>query len=467
MRIKKIAHAVAEEFKTYPPVMYPPELMGDNATSITQLLSTYSKLSKTISCTTPSGQWQAYQDCSLVQSIIEKRVEYIRSGVYDIVDDNDESLMPSHGNSRSGTRASEIIHLLNNPNPLQSRDEFEAIVVIYKEIFGFCPLYKVMPANRTTGLPVAIWAINPSIFNYTLTGRMFLQSTLFGIVSSVSFANPSGEMITLNTEEQLDCLWILNGNTPRQTDLFIAQSPLYPCGELINNFQIAVNVYGTLLKQSLLGIISNRTADKMGHQNLDTKTEDALKEKMKTQYGLIEGRDNFVITNKNLFFQSLLTNIDSLKIPECLKISVEELCNRLSFKKELLNNGDITYENKRIAEISQYQSSIIPWSDGYCENLTEFLLPGEAGINIIKCFNDLPILQKNKKEEAEVLSANVTSYDKLWSRGLINKNQYLVGVGLPEVAGGDSEYYKAPEVNNTNQNNNGQETNTGEDTEAE
>ncbi len=201
-RNRKIALAVVEVLKTYPPVMYPPEFMADNqANSTAQLLNYFSRLSKTINCTTPSGQWTAYQDCSLVQSIIEKRVEYLRAGYYEIVDDNLEEI--------DTTKSRQIFKLINNPNPLQSRDEFEATVHIYLKIYGYCPLYKVMPANRTAGLPTAIWAIDPMYFNYVLTGKMYMQSTLHDIISSVSFSNPAGEMITLTTADALNNLWIL------------------------------------------------------------------------------------------------------------------------------------------------------------------------------------------------------------------------------------------------------------------
>jgi len=415
--------------KSYPSGFIP--VKYNNLTSDVATLLQYfgSRLSKSINCTTQEGQWKAYQDCSLIESIIERRVDYFHSGIYSVVD--------TEGKPVTNAESKQILRLLANPNPLQNRAEFEQTVMVYKEVFGFCPLYKVMPANRTKGLPVAIWAINPMNFTYTLTGKLYLQSTLSGIVKEIRFMNPAGDAIVLNTEEQYSNIWILNGSTPKKDDLFTSQSPLYPCGELVSNFQVAVNVYGTLLKQSILGIISNRTTDKMGHQQLDGTDKSDVNEKLIKRYGLIEERDNFVVTNANLFFQSMLTNIGQLQIPDCLKISVNELCNRLGFQVELLSNKDITFENKRSAEIMQYQNHIIPFSQNYCESLTDFLLGEESTISITKSFAHLPILQKNKKEEADTMNVLVTSYGQLYKDGLITRNQYLSGIGLPEIPEGN------------------------------
>jgi hypothetical protein len=397
-------------FKKSAPIFYD---LTQQTAEINELVLSLSKGTRTkIDATTKSGQWQSYQNCEIIQSIIDKRASYVNANKTKIVDKDGEAV--------ENTEAEQIITLLSNPNPLQSGEEFDACVSTYRDIYGFCPIYKVYPANRASGLPAALWAVNPLNFTYVLTGKQYQQNNIQGIVSSITFTNFTGESIVL-TGEQMNNIWIINGKTLRDTDLFTSQSPLYSLTDSINTFQISMNVYGTLLEQSILGIISNRSKDVSGHIPMMQDEKKEVQRVMRSQYGITRGKDNYIITSKDLFFQSLLTNVGNLQIPEALKASVHNITRKLGFSVKLLSDESINYDNVKQAQIEQYQNEIIPYVNSYANALTSFL--NLKNIRIQKSFEHLPILQENIKERADIFNITVTACNNAMTSGLLSVDE--------------------------------------------
>ena len=386
---------------------------------------------------TKKGQGKAYEESAVVQSIIDQKVGFAASGVFEITKNGKPITV--------GYEYNILKKLIHNPNPLQTWREFEANIIAWLHVYGFAPIYKVFPANRSNGLPSALWVIDPETFDYELTGKQFDQTDYRGIIKFVKFKNFSGYETKLEGD-QLNNLWIINGKTLKHgKDSYTNESPLVSLKDQLNLFQIGVNAYGQLIKQSILGIISNRSKDVAGGITLGTTEKDELNEHYRNSYGVIEGKNNFIITSRDLFFQSMLTNVGNLQIPSGLKEAINSICDKLSFRPELLSLKDATFENKKTAEIAQYQDDIIPMVNHIYESLTTFI--ATDGMMIRKSFDHLEILQENKKEEAETLQINISNYSKMFSDGLITYNEYLVGVGQKPVDGMDkyvSELQKIP-----------------------
>ena len=422
-RIKKATTPEPVEAKNAE-IFYPVQF---SSTDISTIAEWFTQRTGQIETTTPMGQQTAYNNCEIVQSIIDRKASYMTTGKLKCEDQNDKEV------TNASSKA--VIKLLNNPNPIQSWREFISMITVYTNTYGYCPIYKVMPVNRNYGLPAAIWAIEPTQWTFTLTGKQYNQTRLQDIVASVSFTNYAGDMLKLEGE-QLNDIIIINGRTPRtKTVPLIAQSPLYALKDVINNFQIGLNVYGTLLKQSILGIIANKAKDNnAGVIPLPKAEKDDINSKLATRYGIIEGRQNYIITNRDLAFQSMLTNVGNLQIPEMLRQSVDEACNKLNFQKELLSNEGVTYENKRSAEIMQYQNDIVPFAEYVAQYLTVFLQLEGFAIEI--CYDHLPFLQVDQKTRSETIQKVSTAYQMLFNRGGCTLNEWREELELEPLPAG-------------------------------
>lgn len=383
---------------------------------------------------TAEGQAKAYATNSILQSIIDKKIGYAQAGTI-VIKKGDKEFS-------TGAEYSKLNALLQSPNPFQSWNEFEAAIIMYIHVYGFAPIYKVYPPNRNTGLPIALWVINPETFNYELTGKQYSQISIKGIVKYVEFQNYNGNKTRLEGD-YIDNLWVINGRTMRTnktspSDMYTALSPLYSLKDELSLFNTGFNIYATLLKQSILGIISNRTKDQIGYVQLDDKTKDELNSTLRDKYGVVEGKNNFVISNRDVFFQSLLTNIGNLQIPEGVRMATYEICNKLNFQVELLANKDVKFENKKSAEIIQYQDDIVPMMSNVYQSISSFI--SKDNISIYRYYGDLSIMQENEKERADVLRTNVESGRVLYEAGLITENQYLEMCGLDAKINGDKHF---------------------------
>lgn len=360
-----------------------------------------------INCTTKVGQQNSYDLCPIVQTIIDKRSQYMSNGRY-LVNGKPIDEVP-------GTSA--VKKLLSSPNPLQSIGEFQNQVNIYRDTFGYCPIYIHYPANRNTGTPIALWAINPLYFDYTKTNKIVSQNSISGIVQSFQFKLTPDSTEIILTGEQLNQIYILKGRSSSKNDAVLMQSPLYSCSDLVNNFNAATNVYGNLLKQSILGIISNRSTGMESVINGGDEKE-AIQSELLRRYGLTTGKDNIIVSNANLFFQSLMSNIGNLQIPAALDESLNNLCDKLGFTTELLSKKQGTYENKNAAEVGQYQNETIPDSKEYCRALSSIL-----GAEITLDYSHVAVLQSNKQEMVTSFSALVTSLSDAVIAGFITQQE--------------------------------------------
>jgi hypothetical protein len=275
------------------------------------------------------------------------------------------------------------------------------------------------------------------LFEYELTGKLYGQESISQIVKHVKYANLSGNWQTLQGED-IDRIWIFNGKSFRKNDPYTAQSPLYSASDAVSLFNSGLNVYGQLVKQSVLGIIATRDRSAYGQVPMKPDEKRDVQDKMDARYGLVEGRDKFIITNKDLFFQSLLTNVGNLGLDTAFELAMNTICDRIGFQPELLSLKDATFENKKTAEVAQYNTQTIPFANKLSSVLTAML--GMTAAKLMFDFSDISSLQENEKESADIFNTKIDAYGKLYKDGLITQNEYLEFLDMPATKSGNRYY---------------------------
>ena len=139
---------------------------------------------------------------------------------------------------------------------------------------------------------------------------------------------------------------------------------------------------------------------------------------MDENYGLVDGKNQFIVTNANLLFQSMLTNVGNLNIPAQLTLSVNSICDKLGFSPELMAEKVGTYENKKAAEIGHYQNETIPTAAEMARMFTEII-----GRNVSFSYKHVAVLQEAMAKNIQSYSALIDAVDKAKASGYITEQQ--------------------------------------------
>lgn len=359
-----------------------------------------------INTKTKQGQQKAYEDCSAVQSVIDKRAQYFANGRI-MIDGK-----PIEGHKTTDP----AVKLMTAPNPLQTIGEFINEVNVIRDTFGYCPVFKVYASGSK--LPSMLWAVNPLDFDYTTTKKRWYQLTLQGIIESISLKNHEGESVQLRGE-QVNLVYMLKGRNPSRQYPYTGQSPIHSLSDAVSNFNTGLNVYGKLVRQSISGIIGNRST---GVENaiVGAEEQERVQKHLDENYGLIEGKNQFIVTNANLLFQSMLTNVGNLNIPAQLTLSVNSICDKLGFSPELMAEKVGTYENKKAAEIGHYQNETIPTAAEMARMFTEII-----GRQVSFSYSHVAVLQEARAKNIQSYSSLIDAVDKAKASGYITEQQAI------------------------------------------
>ena len=145
-------------------------------------------------------QYWAYVYCAPLSSVIDKLAECDINGVLEAIKADG-----SEDYSQSGT-VKRLMKLLAKPNPLQSWEDFRAEQVAYKKIFGFCPVWPIVPAGMSdptyakTIWNILPWLATPQINNdfniYSTSGSPVQNWTLSIFGQSVDIPGDKIMMLT-------------------------------------------------------------------------------------------------------------------------------------------------------------------------------------------------------------------------------------------------------------------------------
>ena len=210
---------------------------------------------------------------------------------------------------------------------------------------------------------------------------------------------------------------MLKGRNPSRQYPYTGQSPIYSLSDAVSNFNTGLNVYGRLVRQSISGIIGNRST---GVENaiVGAGEQARVQKHMDENYGLVDGKNQFIVSNANLLFQSMLTNVGNLNIPAQLTLSANSICDKLGFSPELMAEKVGTYENKKAAEIGHYQNETIPTAAEMARMFTEII-----GRNVSFSYKHVAVLQEAMAKNIQSYSALIDAVDKAKASGYITEQQ--------------------------------------------
>ncbi len=336
-----------------------------------------------------------------LQAIINYKAR-IFSGMHVISED-------SEGNEKKIPQ----IGLLNKPNPLQNFKELASQYYILRSIFGNSFMHPVYGGDRTK--TQALWnlpAMNAEIIPVSNQSIPFNMTKVEELIKEYKFWY-KGQKIVYQPDEIIH----FNDNQVQFTDdkILLGDSKIRPLTQACENIKNAYEARGVIIYNSALGILSNETTDADGTADIAAEDKKQLQEGYKGGYGLSKHKNQIILTNAALKWQSMAIDIGKLKLFEEVDSDFRTIANAYSFPPEILQT-DSTYENKQKALVQLYQEAVIPEADEWLLGLSDWM-----GLDAVlkSDWSHIAVLQIDKERASKSLNWAAAGLSKAKESGLI------------------------------------------------
>jgi hypothetical protein len=302
-------------------------------------------------------QYWAYCYCSPLASVIDRLAEADINGVVELLTDNTKE------DYATGYDTKRIIQLFKKPNPLQTYEEWRGQQVVYKKIFGYCPIFCPSPSGMDKSFTKYMWNLNPLYAKpVKKDGKAFSFLGESSVLIDHWEINILGEKYSLPSES---IIILKDGFLEKSFDEFgLPVSKISGLDFAISNIIAAMEADNVLLrKKGPLGFISHepRPDSVAGYIPLKQDEKNELQADLQN-YGLSWDKFQYVITKQGMRWNPMSYNVRDLMTKETAREGIDSICDRFGYPAELMSGKNATYENRRSAEKFLYDTIVIPCS---------------------------------------------------------------------------------------------------------
>lgn len=390
-------------------------------------------------------QKYAYDYCFPLSSVVDRLAEYDITGIVEI--------LKAKGKGKEDFAqtpwAQSMNKLFANPNPLQSWEQFRGQQVVYKKVFGFCPVLPFVAAGMAPENATSMINIPPWLFEVESTRDLIYTSRIEDAVKEYR-VSILGKTIKFEPSQII----ILEDSfmQDEEEDFLLPQSRLVGLDMAISNICRAMEADNVLLvKRGPLGFISQDTGagkDAAGYLPMDKKDKQELQDSL-TQYGLTLSQFQYVISRTAAKWNPMSFNVKELGTHETVIAGSKAICHRFGFPYTLFEQQDSTYANGLQAEKGVYQNNVIPNNTKDLNKYNKFFKAEENNCKIVGNFLDVAALKEDELSKANAAKAWNEALQVEYENNLITKNQWLTARGYDTIP--DGEKYKKDEEQKENQ----------------
>lgn len=387
-------------------------------------------------------QKAAYELCYPLASVIDKLAEFDISGEREILISKGKGKEDAATNDWSNRMRSRM----DQPNPLQTWEQFRGQQVVYKKTFGYCPIFPICPIGFDPSYCISMWNLPPWLFSAIPTGKLIYASRADEIIQEYTISI-LGDNIRLRSDQ----VFILEDGfiMDEHENFLLPQSKLVGLDMAVSNICAAMEADNVLLKKKgPLGFISQEgtVKDGTGQQMPMNDTEKKELQTALRQYGLSWDQFQYVISTQPAKWNSMSYNVKELGTKETVLGGEKAICHRLSFPYILYEQSDARYAaNGENAESGLYTSNIIPNNKRDMNKYNKFFKAEENQCLIKCCYDDIPCLQEDEVNKNNAALSLSQTLDIEWKSGIITRNEWRTARGWKTIAGGDI-YYSVPTI---------------------
>lgn len=311
----------------------------------------------------------------------------------------------------------DVLKLLENPNPLQSRNEWLIEEMIHTSIYGNSLIYGLR--GLRSQLPKAFYNLPVNNVKVLPTGKIYKQYKLEDIIKGFELTYYDG---SIDIYETIDVIYsrLTNPLNP-----LVGLSPLQALQMPISNIRGAYGYRNVLINErGAIGLLSNDTKDMDGGVPLTESEKKKIENQYSKDYGIKEKQSKIMVTSSSLKWTPMVYPTRDLmlfeEITSDLRIILDAYgLNEYLFSKEAGTSYNNLIEGKRMA----YQDAIIPYADDFSYKLTQYLGLDKINEFVSLDYSHIEALQKSKKEESEILKNKAEATRILSELGIYNPNE--------------------------------------------
>ena len=354
-----------------------------------------------INTLTPMGQARAFERCSILASIITKKVSAISDARYWVKD--------QEGNDVEGT---DILDKMRNPNPYQTLPEFVCMVEFFSQIFGKAYIVK-LDAIGTGAFELYV------VPNILVTENEKLEQEIsFAPQSNIEsyYINVNGLSFKVDTEH----MFVVNDVTYSMNQMGGSVSRLAALQYPINTFVASYDAVNELLvNRGMLAIISMKAENpavtmKMGA----TKEEKQELEQQLNRYGILRGKMKYAITGYDVACVPVSSSISDLGISDIQLNCKKDIAYTYQVPAIMLDMADSKYANLAQAKLDFYTNDIIPAAKNIMATMNRIY--GNDKYTVQAFFDHLDLFQEAKRQQAAGMVSLVSALNQSMQSGLMN-----------------------------------------------
>jgi len=301
--------------------------------------------------------------------------------------------------------------LFNKPNVLQSGNAFMETYMKQLKIYGNNYIRKSQPSKLS--IPKSLINISPTYLNPVLTGKLFDQVDMEGIVKYYEYTE-NGSIKRFETKE---ILWsrIEDIDNP-----LIGQSVTKSMRWPISNTDLAYKYLNAISgKKGYLGILSYESKkDSAGELPQSPEEKREIERLYKEQNGVEDDQKQTLITSASVKYTPTTYPTGQLLLLEQIDANALTILDELGVNRNLFLNS--TYDNLKHGLRSTQTDTVQPIADSFCQSMDEFTdFNAKTGGKLILDYSHLSYMQADNLQEANTFASVSSALNALVSSGII------------------------------------------------
>lgn len=344
-----------------------------------------------------------YNTTGPLKIVIDRMALLLSNGVWQHLDRNGEVIQDSPW-----------VALLENPNLLQSRNEFLQQWYMQRAIYGNIFMYQPISSALQT-VPSSLWNLAPSKMTIHRTGKIYDQTEIEGIIDHYTFKmDGNGQDINYETEN------IIQFSLPDVDDPVLGRTPLESIRMEISNIRLAMGYRNVIMsKKGGLGVWSSDSRDSQGAIKLTEEEEIALAQQLVRNYGIGDHQEAIAISRSAVKFTPATFPTKELMLFEEVDEDLMKIIDLYGGNKNMFTAGkDSTFNNVEMGERQAYQNTIIPIADDLANGLAKRWGLLDAGESLKLDYSHLPVMQKDQVRESQTVERRARAAQILMAEGM-------------------------------------------------
>jgi HK97 family phage portal protein len=347
-------------------------------------------------------------------SVVQKKGELLATGTW--------KHYKKMGDKNVLIENSDVLKLLEHPNPLYNSNDYLRLLNESKCLFG--NTYKYLVKGTFDKLPRCIYILPSWDVKIITNGHWYLKTDIKDIIKEYQIIS-SQESLEV---DKINHTWINNSKNPLQ-----GETPLKNIYMSISNLRLGMKTRNVLMdKKGAIGILSNDTKDSVGNVNMTTEETLKIERQYQEDYGHEDGKGKIIISNQNLKWQAMGFPTRELMLFEEDENDFQQVCDNYGISRDLFAQvNKATYTNQNEALKQTYNTSIIPEAEEIAMNHTRMF-----GLDLFDewlelDYSNVSALQENSKENAEIVKLKADSIKTLKDSGFTNDQiTAITGISL-------------------------------------